>query len=338
MPMETRKIQVTGGGSSYIVTLPKKWVEETQHLKKNDPIGIVEQPDGTLLITTKKPGEQVRKVKDLDISKIDNPSVLFRLLIGIYIMGFSTIEIHSERRITPDLRETIQNFTQATIGPEVMSETETMVTIKDLIAPTEMPFDNTLSRMYILVKGMHEDAINALQKSDTDLAVKIRDRDFNVDRLHWLIARQSNVVMRDTMLSKEMSVTPEQAANFFVISRIMERIGDHAVRIADNIPIIIEKAIEKEIVNKIIAASGMALQILANSVSAWEMGDITKANETIESISSLVEVCEDIHNDAIRLQGEPPIAVIYIIESVRRTGEYAVDISEVTINLLMNRD
>ncbi|TFG05080.1 MAG: hypothetical protein EU536_02920 [Promethearchaeota archaeon] len=63
--------------------------------------------------------------------------------------------------------------------------------------------------------------------------------------------------------------------------------------------------------DKIIAASGMALQILANSVGAWEMGDITKANEIIESISSLVEVCEDIHNCAIRLQGEPPIAVIY---------------------------
>ncbi|HNJ81641.1 MAG TPA: AbrB/MazE/SpoVT family DNA-binding domain-containing protein, partial [Methanoregulaceae archaeon] len=44
--MEIRKVQITGG-SSYVITLPKDWAEE-QHIQKNDPLGLLAQPDGTL--------------------------------------------------------------------------------------------------------------------------------------------------------------------------------------------------------------------------------------------------------------------------------------------------
>jgi len=47
--MEIRKVQFTGG-SSYVITLPKEWIER-EKIKKNDPIGVEIQPDGTLLVT-----------------------------------------------------------------------------------------------------------------------------------------------------------------------------------------------------------------------------------------------------------------------------------------------
>ncbi|MHA1264005.1 MAG: PhoU domain-containing protein [Candidatus Helarchaeota archaeon] len=332
---ETRKVQITGGGSSYIITLPKKWVEEHK-IEKNDPIGILIQSDGTLLITTKKIGDQSRRTKEIDVTNITDQKYLFRLLIGAYIMGYSIIEIKSANEIDSSLRECISNFTLATIGPEIMDETIKSITIKNLINPTEMPFPNTLNRMYLLTKSMHIDAIKALEVEDTAMAFEVANRDSKVDRLHWLIARQANLVMQDTILSKEMLVTPEQANYYFVISRIIERIGDHAVKIAENVPIIIEKGLNKEIVKKIVNASNLALSIFTNSINAWTSQNIKKANETINSISRLVEDCEAIHNDAIQLKGEPTIAVSYIIESIRRTGEYAVDISEVTINFLVN--
>ncbi|MFX1295742.1 MAG: PhoU domain-containing protein [Promethearchaeota archaeon] len=333
--METRKVQVTGGGSSYIITLPKKWIEEHE-IEKNDPVGILIQPDGTLLITTKKAGDQSRKIKELDITNLSDPSYLFRLLIGAYIMGFSVIEISSKNRIDPILREYISDFTQATIGPEIMDETVTSVRIKDLINPLEMPFDKTINRMLILVKTMHDDAINALRKNDKALAEDVVKRDSKVDRLHWLIARQANLVMRDTILSKEMNISPEQASFYFTISRIIERIGDHSVKIAKNVPIIIEKGIDEKMVTNICSASALALNIFTNSIEAWSNKDIIKANETINSIKPLIAACEEIHNAAIQLKGEPTVAVSYIIESIRRTGEYAVDISEITINLLVH--
>jgi phosphate uptake regulator len=50
--MDIRKVQVTGG-SSYIITLPKDWIDKS-HVKKNDPLGLISQPDGTLLVTVKQ--------------------------------------------------------------------------------------------------------------------------------------------------------------------------------------------------------------------------------------------------------------------------------------------
>jgi len=47
--MEIRKVQLTGG-SSYVITLPKDWVQN-QKIKKNEPLGMIIQSDGTLLVT-----------------------------------------------------------------------------------------------------------------------------------------------------------------------------------------------------------------------------------------------------------------------------------------------
>ncbi|MDD1777470.1 MAG: AbrB/MazE/SpoVT family DNA-binding domain-containing protein [Candidatus Helarchaeota archaeon] len=328
---ETRKVQVTGGGSSYIVTLPKEWVNQNK-IGKNDPVHMLIQPDGTLLITTKKTVGVGQKLKKIKIDEIKDTQFLFRYLVGVYIAGFSTIEIESKSRIDQNIRETISRFRQSTIGPEIMDESVSSITIKDLINPIEMPFDKTINRMHILVKTMHEDVITALKQKDKKLAEEVIIRDSDVDRLHWLIARQVNLVNTDTMLAREMGVKPEQSTNYLIISRLLERIGDHAVRIAKNVPIVIDYGLERKILEKIASASTLSLEILSNSMKGWSNNDIMKSNETIESLKSVHTLYEEIHREAVLLQGEPPIAISYMIESIRRTGEYAVDISETTIN------
>ncbi|MGC1120731.1 MAG: AbrB/MazE/SpoVT family DNA-binding domain-containing protein [Candidatus Methanofastidiosia archaeon] len=52
--MEIRKVQVAGG-SSLVITLPKEWVNSL-NIQKNDPLGLIVQPDGTLLITSRTTG------------------------------------------------------------------------------------------------------------------------------------------------------------------------------------------------------------------------------------------------------------------------------------------
>ena len=60
--MEIRKIQVTGG-SSYVLSLPKSWIRE-RNIQKNDPIGVVSQADGTLLITPNIKYDRTTKSKE----------------------------------------------------------------------------------------------------------------------------------------------------------------------------------------------------------------------------------------------------------------------------------
>ena len=47
--MDIRRVQVTGG-SSFMITLPKEWAESVG-LKKNDPVMVVPQPGGGLLLS-----------------------------------------------------------------------------------------------------------------------------------------------------------------------------------------------------------------------------------------------------------------------------------------------
>jgi phosphate uptake regulator len=331
--MEIRKVQFTGG-SSYVLTLPKEWVE-SEKIKKNDPIGVEIQPDGTLLVTKATEKEPLQRVKEFTLEGIAEPAYLFRLLIGAYISGYTTILIKSKQRFPPFVRIVVRDFTQMTIGQEVIEETETKVTIKDLLNPTEMPFANTIKRMYVIVKAMHEDAITGLVTQNRALLTDVTARDNDVDRLHWLIARQTNMILSHVALSKKMGLTPAMAVHYYIISRIIERIGDHAERIAGSVGTILNKDLDPAILEKIAKASTLSGAIFDQSMVSFFNNDIKKSHQNIESVQVLESLCEEI--DSLVLQQETPdaIALGYITESVRRAGEYAADISENVINYLV---
>jgi len=223
--MEIRRVQMTGG-ASYVITLPKEWIKSA-NIKKNDPLGLHIQSDGTLLITPKATGEQTQRAKEFDVNGKTDQTYLFRRLIGAYISGYNSIKIKTAKRMSSPVRAIVRKFTQTTIGQEVVEETYTSITLKDLINPTEMPFDRTIKRMHIIVKGMHEDAMRALVRKDRTLAEEVILRDNDVDRLHWLIARQHNIILQNVSLAEKMNITIEMSSTYFLISRIIERIGDH---------------------------------------------------------------------------------------------------------------
>jgi phosphate uptake regulator len=330
--IETRKVQKTGG-SSFIVSLPKVWIDK-HGVKKNDTLGILSQPDGNLLITPKIDNETALKSKEIIVDDYKDENFLFRVLIGAYIMGFSRIVIKSSRKFETLTRDTITNFTQIAIGPEIIEESNNIIIIKDLLNPKEMPFEKTIKRMYILVQGMHEDSINALETGNKELAKEVIKRDNDVDRLHWLIGRQSHIVLRDIILCQKMGITLEQASHYQQMSRFLERIGDHASKIAKNVLVLINHELDKNLKEEIKDVSKLALDLLNKSLDAWLQKSILLANENIENIKNLIMATEKISLNSIN-SAEVSIAIGYIIESIRRTAEYSGDISEIIINNLV---
>ncbi|MBY9004209.1 MAG: phosphate uptake regulator PhoU, partial [Candidatus Lokiarchaeota archaeon] len=93
--IENRKVQQTGG-SSYIISLPKEWINE-HNIKKGDSLSILSQPNGNLMITPHANSQEYIKEKIIDIEKDTKPEYLFRLLVGVYIMGYSRIIIQTTR-------------------------------------------------------------------------------------------------------------------------------------------------------------------------------------------------------------------------------------------------
>ena len=131
-----------------------------------------------------------------------------------------------------------------------------------------------------------------------------------------------------------MNITLEDASNFKLTSKILERIGDHAVKIAKIVLKIKYKKIDKQILKNITDASKLSLKLLTISLDAWLQKNMKLANENIESINKLLDFCEIIINKTENNYYNL-VEIGYIIESIKRTGEYAADISEIIINNLI---
>jgi phosphate uptake regulator len=331
--MEIRRVQMTGG-SSYIITLPKEWIK-SMNIQKNDSVGLISQSDGSLMITSNIDRDHIQRKKEFDVSKITNQEFLLRRLIGAYISGFNSIIISSNERMSPLAKMTVRNFTQTTIGQEIVEETDTKIVIKDILNPAEMPFDRTIKRMHIIVKGMHEDTMAAIQRNDKSLAEDVLLRDNEVDRLHWLVARQHNIILQNVSFAEKMGITTELAMTSFLISRILERIGDHVIKIAKNAIILTNKKIDESVIEKLNYSSNLALDIFNKSISSFIRRDVKLANQTIESVEKLENKCKEINKIALKQKGEYVILLGYIVESIRRIGEYSADISESVINHLI---
>jgi hypothetical protein len=55
-------------------------------------------------------------------------------------------------------------------------------------------------------------------------------------------------------------------------------------------------------------------------------------------VSTLESVCEEINTHALQQKAIIALSVGYVVESIRRTGEYSEDISETVINYLVGAE
>ena len=334
--MEIRKVQ-RSGGSSFIVSLPKKWVDATR-IEKNDPVGLIIQQDGTLLITPNTSGMQIQKRKEFAVDMSTDRTLLLRELIGAYIAGFTEIKVKSKVRLPADIIEQVRHFTAMSIGQEVVEETDKEILIKDLLNTSEMPLDNTIRRMGVIVTKMTEDAVASLRAKDVELAHNVIDRDGDVDRLQWLIARQVNLIFSDVNLSRRMNIPVSTASGYVQIAKIIERIADHAVKIARNSAELAGVSIDGKYLTEIEGAGTEALAIFQSALASFFSSDIERANTTIGHRIPLERRCREISKTALSFDAASAIHLVYITDSLRRVGDYSTDICEHVINHIVGAD
>ncbi len=331
--MESRKIQVTGG-STYIVSLPKEWILKN-NLHKNDSVMIFQKRDGSLIIFPGSAGIRKSSKKVIEVTYNTPSGSLFRALVGAYMTGFSEIEIKSRDFLSPVLKREVRNFTNIAIGVEIVEEKRDSILVKDLLNPREIPLLKALKRMYEIGREMHRDAILSLQNQDCELLEDVIARDYEVDRLYWLIAREY-LMLRDNPQEDNEEMSVSLALHSFVLSRYIERIGDHAVRIAKSIRILLQNGYDdSKGTEEIKSAEEYAIKIFEKAMTCFFSKSLSEANETIGMVDALIPMCKGILTLASKKGGSQAISLAYISESIRRLGEYSADIAENTINYIM---
>ena len=156
---DTRRLQITGG-STYIVSLPKRWV--VQHgLVAKDEVRIEWRPSGTLRIIPE--GSSVRKRREVEILLDELPEVvILDHLIAAYLAGAQLIRIQTMTGFTRDHRRIFRKFVQSTRGVEIANESDRIIEMVTLLSPSEMPIHSSINRMYLLISSQIRDIVEVL--------------------------------------------------------------------------------------------------------------------------------------------------------------------------------
>jgi phosphate uptake regulator len=333
---ETRKIQFTGK-SSYIVSLPKQWINELG-LKQGDQIKMIRKGSSTLELYPPKFESRVQKKEDatIEIAEDEQPDSIVRKLISLYFLGFKTINLKSKTgRLNPIQRNTTKEAVKRMLmGSEIISDSSNGITVQVLVNLLELSVDGAFKRMIHLAKSMLNDALLAVKENNLDLAQEVICTDDEVDRFGFYIIRQLKIAIQNEHMLKEMGFrNPRNCLGYRLVVKNIERVGDHAAFIARDV-IEFKKSIKKEILGKLQDMNEFCLSVLDDACLALFKEDYVQAERTIEKANDIVKFERRIRDSSKSLKNEEEIYRIRrTTENIRRVSEYASDIAEIVLNM-----
>jgi len=329
VPMELRKIQMTGG-SSYTVTLPKEWVTRAD-LDAGDVVGFSPQADGSLAIY---PHARVSAGQARYVAEVvgEEANAAFRTIVAAYLNGYDIIVVRSKRPLTPAMRRGVRAAAKRIVGLQVTEEDASSVTLQDFMDPKEFHIDKGLRRMQALVRGMQEEAMRAFSEAVADADALFEERDDEVDSLYWMINKQYHAILRDPTYAQKMGLTASQALNYLMVARLLERTADHATRIAENIYALHGSEIQKRLENRIEKQARRAVQLFTDSLAVFHKRDVDEANRLIAEAGAFRTAQDAVIHESLSLGGEDILHVAIALDSIARTAAYAADVAETAIN------
>jgi len=325
--MEARKVQITGK-STYMVTLPKKWAVGVG-LQPGSLLSITYRDDGTLLLTPPMTQPFVSR-KTLNISGDMNE--LKMDIIGAYVMGHQFIDLHASL-IPQEIRKEVKELCKNLIGSEIVEETENKIVIYDILDPGEFTIEKGLKRIYALVSGMLKDLIDAFNaKGRDEILSDIVARDEEVDRVYLLILKQFIRRLKAGWISKEDQLNLVEAFHYRLAADNLERIGDHAVKIANTLRAIdVDEDIPKDIIIRLVEVGKDSLNSVDKNVIALRSMDADLASRVLSENARIKKEILEINRLTIATPNALPLGII--TDSISRIGDYAENIAELAIDL-----
>lgn len=336
---EVRRIQLTGR-TTYIVSLPKKWVSE-MGLRAGSQVVIVQ--DGSSLIVTPrdlaKPAAEPQEAV-LKISEADAPDKVVRAIISLYLNGYSSITIATTGgQITQRQRSAVSELVRRKIvGTEVISDSPREMVLKVLVSYHELPVASALRRMYLVTSSMLEGAVRALVDLDKELAKNVIELDDEVDRFGFYIVRQLKAAVQNSRVLREIGLEgPRDCLGYRVVVKFVERAADHAARVAKS-ALLLDEKLDDFVLEKVSDMSSFAKSMLENSIKSLFSRSYDLAEEVVSEARRVALIEGEAVKYITERAGKPVSPIVrMILEDIRRIGEYSSDIAEVVLNMNVSK-
>lgn len=205
--METpRKIQLTGR-NTYIVSLPREWIQKL-NLSKGNSVYLTDRSDGTLTLSAK---QMKREPKEYKISVNEGRHTVMRNVVSAYVGGAGKITLTGKE--VSIIAEQVRHILS---GVEIIDENGDEIILK-IMDFENVDMDSLIKRQFNVTRSMFSLVADICRGKGNEL--EISKKEVEVDRLYLLVLR--NLVM---------SNMPQKESLFkAIVAKSMEKVGDHLV-------------------------------------------------------------------------------------------------------------
>ncbi len=328
--IQTRKIQLSGG-STYIISLPKDWVDELK-IKVGENVTIIKNSNQSLTLFPREQDKE-QGIAVINSNQKDSGDSVKRKIIAAYLAGYKTIQIKTKgMKIPSEHSRSVRELVHSSmIGTEIVESSSDAITVQILTRLPELSFETALKRMYLMATNMIKESIEALEEADIAHADGIVNMDDEVDRFGLYMRRNLVLAVENQSILQDMGLKrPSDCLEYRTIVGKIERIGDHASLIAKRIKFIEEK-IDPKIITKIKKLSEKSLEVFEESIAAVQNHDFQKGENVAEKVGKVIEDEKEIMSK-IKEDEKNSTIIRFVLEDLRRIAEYSGDIAEVAID------
>ncbi len=328
--MEARKVYVSGG-STYVISLPKKWVKKT-NLKPGDSLVVTEQGSSLLIETSVI--EKESKTKEIKISQVTSSDALERILIAFYLVGYDTIKIKLDRKNHLAYRESIRKILDYLIGVEIVEDTNEAMTLEIMLDYKRMSTLQILQRMFSIDRSMILDLGKALKNMDIGLAKDIIVREKEIDRLYFLVVRQLKSAVEYQQVAEKLGIESQRdCLGYRIVVKVLERIADHIEIIAKSYIQLLEVQKETQL-DEFIDLTNNMVATFEKSIQALFTRNGEMAETVFHELKKVEKSQSDISKGLFKIEDiQSAILIKTMLDSLGRIASYSGDIAEVAINM-----
>ncbi len=306
---ESRKIYLSGG-NSYVITLPKRWVENNG-LKSGDYVTVEDY--GEYLVVRAKEIKRAKRVVNIDAKSLTHDS-LIRRIVAHYLAGYDTIRV---RIYNEEQRRAISLASDMLVGAEVIEDLGREIVV-EIFVDHRFSLEHIIEKIGRMCVTMISDFKQLLKSLDGYIYSSIVMRENEIDRLHFLALR---------LLKSEINKNPKDLLEFRTVVRALERIGDHCAKMSESLVKL------KMPIPKMIELVDTLEDVLKLTLKAFLKKSTEVAEKVIDEVERFYSVEEKFSSLVFEFSGDKSANLRILLDSLSRIAGYCSDIAESVINM-----
>ena len=232
MAKSTPRRLIKFGNSSFVISIPKEWIERN-NLKKGDLIFLQEGDMNEMILFPKeKKVFSDNKTLDIDVSDKNNDD-LRREITSAYINNFNLINIKGKdlKQRMNQLKEIIQPLT----GLEILEQSPKEIIIKDFLDVDTISPKKMIRRIDNTIREIFEELKIAMKEKNTiknEVVDEIIAGDKSINKLYFLVLKLVKIGTNNKDIMKSFGMNYDELSAVQGFAMNLEYIGDDLKRIA----------------------------------------------------------------------------------------------------------